>query len=294
MRTAQSRWVALVLSVALAGMLAAIPSVSSAYPNCGYSTVARDYLASLKHAPIQEAPETGELEFAPPAIHLEATGDRLVVGSDWVGFSLTNGAPGSRKLDLIVESELVKVSARGKALSSLQTKRRSVGTIRSDAAKNFLHKISAIPAYYRVDIRFFRKGSDRALGEYSFYTRVMKPRVDVRVRIETPTASPGEMAKATLLNLGTISLVTPSYDYGFGVETFTGSEWILVPDNPRRLIPKRKGPWALAPGAESRGCLRYLVPSDQAPGLFRFVTYGGRAEPDIGMLAAEFQVVSDP
>jgi hypothetical protein len=285
----------IVLAVIAAAVLCAF-SVDSSYAVsarifCGGAHTARDFLASLKAAPIQEAPETGELPFAQPAMNLEALGGGLIVGSDWFGFALTNEARGARKLGLTVESELTRVSARGRELASLQTKRRELGVLDSESPENFLHKVARTPAYYRVDIRFFRKDADRALAEYSVYARVMKPRVDLRVRIDTPVVSPGEMARATLLNLGTVPFVTPRYGYGFVVEAFTGQDWIFMPDNPQRLTPKRLGPWSLEPGTEDRTCLRYLVPSDQAPGLFRFVTYGTGAEPDIDMLAANFQVV---
>jgi hypothetical protein len=249
---------------------------------------------SLKAAPIREVPEDGELRFAPLAIDLEAIRGGLVVGSGSIGFSLTNGARGPRRLDLVAESELIKVSARGKELSSIQTKRWNLGILQSNSSENFLHKVAATPVYYRVDIRVSRKGSDHVLGEYSSYARVMKPRVDLRVRIATPTVSPGEMAKATLVNLGTVPLVTPSYDHGFSVQTVTDQDWVRVPDNPRRLVPKRMGPWTLGAGMEDHTCLRYRVPGDQAPGLFRFVTFGAGAEPTIGMLAAKFEVVPGP
>jgi hypothetical protein len=285
------------LAIALGGILA-IPSVSFAYPSCGHSTVARDYLAQVKKAaPIKEVPKlvdptSRQLPFAPPGLRLEAIGNDLIVGSSKVGFSLSNPFGPLRRLDWIVESELVKVSARGRTIQSLGVKRRGIGSIQDDAAVDLLHRVSATPAYYRADIRLFRKGTDRILGQYSSYARVMRPRVDLRVKIERSTVAPGELARATLLNLGTVPLITPSYDYGFSVQAFIGERWIHVPDNPQRRIPKRMGPWTLSAGMENRDCLRYLVPSDQVPGLFRFIFNG--AETKTETLAAEFQVVPSP
>lgn len=295
MKTPRSRWKATALAVALGGLLAAFPSVSSAYPGCGHSTLVRDYLAQVKRAaPIKEVPEFEDstferLPFAPPGLRLEAIGGGLIVESSEVGFGLSNSL-GPRHLDWIVESELVEVSARGWDLRSLGVRRRGIGTFRADVGMRFLHWVPAVPGYYRADISFHRKGTNRPLGQYSFYVRMMRPRVDLRVKIERPTVAPGEMAKATLLNFGTVALTTRSYDYGFNVQEFTGEKWISVPDNPLRRIPKRMGPWTLAAGRENRGCLRYLVPSDQPPGLFRFIAR--RAETKTETLIAEFQVVA--
>ena len=286
------------LAVALGGIVAVSPSVSSAYPGCGDSTVVRDYLAQVKRAaPIKEVPEfddltSRQLPFAPPGLRLVAIESGLIVESKEVGFRLSN-AMGPQRLDWIVESELVEVSARGRDLRSLGVKRRGIGTFRAHVGISSLHRIfSPTPAYYRADVRFYRKGTDRPLGQYSFYVRMMKPRVDLRVRIDTPTVSPGQFAKATLLNLGTVPLVTRSYDYGFGVQAFTGERWIRVRDNPSRRIPKRLGHWVLPAGVEDRCRLRYLVPSDQPPGLFRFIAYEGQTGTDT--LIAEFQVAASP
>lgn len=297
MKVARLRWRATVLAVALGGVLVAVPSVSFAYPGCGHSTVARDYLAQVKRAaPIREVPKLGDpssrqLPFAPTGLRLQVSGIDLMIKSSEVGFSLDNFF-GARRLDWIVESELVKVNAQGEDIKSLGVKRRVIGTFKGGTVINLLHRVSANPAYYRVDIRFFHKGADRVLGQYSSYARVMKPRVDLRVKIERFTVVPGEVARASLWNLGTVPLITPSYTYGFIVQTFTDEGWIGVPDNPPRRIPKLLRPWMLSAGMENRGCLRYLVPSDQAPGLFRFVSYG--AETDDVSLIAEFQVASSP
>lgn len=286
------------LSVALGPIFAAVPSMSSADPNCRQSTVVRDYLAQVKRAaPIKEVPEFEDptfdrLPFAPPGLRLEAIKSGLIVESSKVGFSLGNPFGSRHHLDWIIESELVKVSARGRDLRSLGVRRRGVGTLQDDAAISLLHRVSAAPAYYRVDIRFIRKGTGRFLGQYSSYVRVMKPRVDLRVKIERPTVAPREYARATILNFGTVPLTTRSYDFGFSVQAFTGEKWIRVPDNPPRKIRKRMGPWVLSAGVEDSCRLRYLVPGDQPSGLFRFIAYGMETKAET--LVAEFQVVSSP
>lgn len=288
-----------VVSIVLLGMCAAVPTAASAYPGCGHSTLARDYLKELKRAaPINVVPVIGDrstkqLPFAPAGLRLHAVGSDVVVDASQVGFKLSNSLLGPvQQLDWIVESQLVKTDDRGEDIRRLGSERRILGTLKKGAVINLLHPVSATPGYYRVDIRFVQKMTGRVLGQYGSYTRVMKPRVDLRVRIDTPSILPGEIARATLLNLGTVPLVTPSYDFGFSVQMLTGEKWSLVADNPQRRIPKRGGPWTLPAGMENRGCLRYLVPSDQAPGLFRFVTFGVGADPQIGKIAAQFQVAS--
>ena len=290
--TSGQRKVRLLPALLIAGAaFSVIPSVSAAYPGCGRSTVARDYLAEVKRvAPVREVPGSGQPSFSPVDLRLEATGVGVVVGSSQIGFHLSNPPSARHRLDWIVESELVKVTARGKEIQHLGIKRRSIGVVQRAVSRGFLHRVSAAPAYYRVDIRFRRKDSGHLLGQYSSYARVMKPRVDLRVKIDSPTVAPGEVAKATLLNLGTVPLVTSSYDFGFGVQAFTGERWLGVPDNPTRLIPRRRGPWTLPAGMENRGCLRYLVPSDRLSDLFRFVGFGAAAQAET--VAAEFQVVS--
>lgn len=257
----------------------------------------RDYLAQVKRAaPIKEVPEfddltSRQLPFAPPGLRLVALESGLTVESKEVGFNLRNSL-GPRHLDWIVESELVEVSARGRDLRSIGVKRRGIGTFRAHVGISFLHWVPAATGYYRADVRFYRKGTDRPLGQYSFYVRMMKPRTDLRVRTETPTVAPGQFAKATLLNLGTVPLITRSYDFGFKVQEFTGEKWITVPDNPPRRVPKRLSRWVLSAGNAERCRLRYLVPNDQPPGLFRFIAH--TVETGTDTLIAEFQVVASP
>ena len=296
MIVARAKQLFTVLVVALASACSVFPCAGFAYPACGQSSVARDYLAQIKReAPITEVPRSGELPFgkmpqAPTGMRLEAIGSTPIVDSGEVGFSLSNPATDRRRLDWTVESELVKVNARGRTIESLGIKRRRIGVVQESASRKFLFRVAAMPAYYRTDIRFVAKGTKPPLGEYSAYVRVMRPRVDLRVKIDSRSVAPGEVASATVLNLGTVPLVTRTYDFGFAVQAFTGEKWIRVPDNPQRRIPKRLGPWTLSPGAENRGCLRYLVPNDQAPGLFRFIAIGEEAKSET--LAAEFQVAS--
>jgi hypothetical protein len=230
------------------------------------------------------------MPFAPKGLRLELDRGGLITGGGWVGFKVRDEAVQHRRhLDWTIESELSRVSIRGRVLSRVDIKRQRIGSIEARNIKSLLHRVSGNPAYYRVDIRFLRLGTDHLLGEYSAYARVMRPEVDLRVTVENPSVLPGSLVTARLINLGTVVFRALSFEYGFEVQRFTGQAWTLVPENPPR---KREGRelkmiQRLRPGRELRGCLRYRVPGDQAPGLFRFISLGLEREP---LLVAQFEV----
>jgi hypothetical protein len=262
---------------------------------CGEKSLVRDFLRPLeKMAPIQEPPESGKLPFGPKGMRLGVTGagltkGGLIVGDDWIGFSLGDEAIQQvRRLDWLVETELVRVNRKGETVASVATKRRKLGVIQGSRIDDFVYRVSGNPSFYRVDIRFYARSTGRLLGEYSTYARVMKPRLDLRVRTEDWSVEPGEMASARLINHGTVQIEAVAYDYGFIVQAFTGDRWITIPDNPPLgRVPKRMQ--ILPAGTQVRECIHHLVPSTQAPGLFRFASFGADGEL---LLAAEFEVVA--
>jgi hypothetical protein len=269
----------------------ALEAATSADSFCGENARARDFLQPLKRvAPIDGPPREGRMPFAPEGLRLEVDRAGLIADGGWVGFGLRDEAiQHRRQLDWIVESELSRVSSRGRVLSSVDVKRQRIGSIEASKIKSLLHRVSGNPAYYRVDIRFFRLGTGRLLGEYSAYARVMRPRVDLRVAVDNPSVVPGSLVTARLINLGTVAFRAPTFTYGFVVQRFTGEIWTLVPENPPRERGEkvRKVIQRLEPGMELRDCLRYLVPVDQAPGQFRFISFGQEQKP---LVAAQFEV----
>lgn len=275
-------------------VFSASASVPPSAAACGTTSIALDYLQPLNRmAPIQEPPPSGKLPFAPRGLRLDAPQRPLVVGDGSVGFHLRDEAVQQlRHLDWIVETRLSKVNSRGEVVANLGIKRRKVGSVVGSDIGEFVHRLSGHPAFYRMDISFIERSTHRLLGEYGTYARLVSPRVDVRVAIEGRMALPGEYARARLINFGTVPLVTRAYDFGFGVQAFTGTRWVHVPENPPRGPVPLRAKWSLGAGVETRGCLRYLVPTDQPPGLYRFVSFG-LLEAD-ALLAAQFEVMPQP
>lgn len=285
----------LAVALALAGLLVFAMNASAAQAasveplTCGHMRMIRDFLEPLERmAPIHEPPTSGKLPFAPQGMNLKSRGSGLIVGGGLVGFGLSDDAIEQvRHLNWIVETELERVNRRGEVVSQLGIKRRMLGSIEGNSIEDILHRVPGKPAFYRLDIRFFRRDTHQLLGKYSTYSRVMRPRVDFRVIIETPMVAPGELATAKLINLGNMPIEAYSYDFGFNVQVFTGVRWLYMPESPSRG-PTRKRISFIPAGTENRGCLRYLVPAGQAPGLFRFV--GPSATPGAAPLTAEFEV----
>ncbi len=243
-------------------------------------------------ASIHTLPPSGKLTFGPAGVSLHSrngpVGNGLVVGRGYVGFELGDEAIEHRRhLKWLVVTSLSRVDGAGKVVSRIARSSRRLGSVKVNSIDEFMFQVSGFPSFYRVDIVFRRLGTDHLLGRFSEYVRVMRPRTDVRVTIDQTVVRPGEVARAKLVNYGTVTVESTAYDYGFNVQRFDGSQWITVLENPPRGRVRLRMQ-ILPPGTENRGCLRYLVPGDQPPGLYRFISEG----PRIGSttLIAEFQV----
>ena len=287
----ESRILAALLVLTMLLVFSASANVPKSLAACGSTSFALDYLQPLNEmTPIQEPPASGRLPFGPRGLRLEGPLRPLVVGDGSVGFRIRDEAIQQlRHLDWLVETRLSKVNGRGEIVANLGVKGRMLGSVLGGDIGEFAHRLSGDPAFYRMDISFFERGTRHFLGEYSTYARLVSPKVDVRVVIENRMVLPGEFAKARLINFGTVPFVSRAYDFGFTVQAFTGTRWVHVPENPSRgPVPKREW-WSLGGGAETRGCLRYLVPAGQPPGLYRFVKFGASDEDPV--LVAQFEVM---
>jgi len=264
-------------------LLALLQANAAHGSSCGKTRVVRDYLAPLaKMPPVHPVPALGNLPFGPAGLSLEP-GTELVVGGGYIGFRFRDKAVSQRrKLGWQIEATLMKVNAAGKVIGVLQSSGRRFVSVMGSNIGSFTFEVSSNPAYYRVDISIHELKTQRLLGSFSQYARAMRPRTDLRVQIEQPAVTPGQTARARLINLGTVGAGAAAYDFGFNVRRFDGARWVTVPDNPSRgRVPKIKQ--YLGPGTENRGCLRYLVPEGTPPGLYRFQS---------GELKAGFEVVA--
>ncbi len=288
----RTRIIAALMCLAMLLMFAASAHVPKALGVCGTPSFALDYLQPLDEMrPIQGPPRSGKLPFGPRGLRLEGPQRPLVVDSGSIGFRIRDEAIQQlRHLNWVVETRLSKVNSKGIVIANLGIKRRILGSVVGGDIGEFLRRLSGDPAFYRMDLRFVERGTHRLLGEYSTYARLVSPKVDLRVVMESRTVLPGEYARARLINFGTVPVITRSYDFGFRVQAFTGTRWVSVPENPRRGPVPLRLTWSLGAGVETRGCLRYLVPAEQAPGLFRFVGPSDSPEESDERLTAEFEV----
>jgi hypothetical protein len=236
---------------------------------CG-PRLAHDYLEPLSQMePIRGVPSSGELSFGPKGLTLKKRGGRLVVGSGWVGFGFSDEAVGHmRRLGWDVSVRLFKVNSRGRPVARLGSKRRRIGFVDGNKIKDFLFRVSGEAAYYRVDISFQRIGSDRTLGVFSNYVRVVRPEFDSRLLLQQESTRGGSVLPVRLANYGTEPISSMAYDWQFKVQYFNGQEWVIAPSDPpveRHKLLIRK----LGPGMMDK-CIYFRVPSDETPGLYRF------------------------
>jgi hypothetical protein len=231
-------------------------------PFCN-GVVVRDYLKPLKRLPaLRKPPAELHLPFGPRAVQLLSS-NPLQVGAGEIGFSLAYDAL-PRRLDWLVTAKLTQISAGGDAFGKLETRQVKVERPSRGTFDDFFFTVSAEPALYRIEI-VFRNKSNRKLGAYGEYFRVVPSRQDARLRLNATSYRPEKTVYARIENLGTV-LVT--YGVPYSIEWYDGSSWVKAPESP-------KGPWILPllfsqPGT-SGNCFGFTIPAEMAPGLYRFV-----------------------
>lgn len=250
------------------------PSSASHEGFCG-PRVARNFLKPLaRMRPISRVPGSERLSFGPQGLVLEAKGG-LVVGGGSVGFSLRNpSGRGTAHLTWKASTQLVKVDLKGAGLRRLASKQRRVRSVADSQAKRFLLEVPGRPAYYRVDISFRDDESNRILGRFSEYIRVVRPRFDARLLISKSVARPGDLLSIRLANHGTEGISSRSHNWRFQVERFDGEKWAVAPGNPpteKHILLIRK----LGAG-EMDKCISFRVSSTEPPGLYRVSMYVDR------------------
>jgi len=227
----------------------------------------KDYLAAVKQVvPLHEVPVSRKLPFAPQGLLVYAYPESPLVGRGAVGFGIADEAVNwPRHLDWIVSASLSRVSAKGRVLKVIRRKTRRIGTRRLNINENLGPRfaVPGAPAYYRVDISFKTFRGD-VLGTYAEYSRVMKPRFDVDMRINDSVVEPGQVLRARLENLGTEPVLA---ELDVSVEKREGPEWRSVArvNNRGRVVDAR----AFVYGGYAGRCFAYRIPRDAGEGEYR-------------------------
>jgi hypothetical protein len=280
-------------------MLATLTIPEAAAANWPYSdvpfcrrTLLRNYMApierlpALHHTPLDEGPA-----FKPRGVSINGHYDQLLPGGGSLGFYIYYSGRPAVRLNWLVTAKLAGVDRRGQILSVVDGKQKAIRRPASDSSNDFSFEVPGKPALYKTTLTI-RKLSGELLGRYGQYARVLEPKSETRLHLSATSVHPGEALYARVENLGT-ELV--SYGVPYAIDAFDGATWAPAPQSP-------KGPWILpllhsAPGY-SENCSRFLIPTDMAPGLYRFVkdvtessakdiTERGRPR----VLTAEFEVL---
>jgi len=257
--------------------------------------VVRNYLKPLEAMPpLHGVPATSDLPFGPAGVFLsERAVGPIVSGRSSIGFSLSFGSrtlKPSPRLDWTVVARLVRVARHEHARRALARQREHVVRLDSRSRRRFSFEISGRPSLYRFEIEF-RNRAGKRIGRFGRYLRVLRPRRDARLTLETTSFQPGDTVSPRLENYGTESLL---YGLEYSIESYDGATWARSPfDRPRPvpLIGLRTG----AGGAAS--CWGFTIPSDAPPGRYRFVWSGRTSRETIPAhngrlrLTAEFRVL---
>lgn len=222
--------------------------------------VVRNYLSGIERlAPLGQLPQSRHLPFLPHGVSLHVIGSGLEVGPATVGFAFGDTAVNHpRRLNMWTRTTLSEVRASGVVISRVKAKTQFLGTrqIDFDVPDGQRFGISGRPGYYRLDIEF-RKRTGQVLGSYSQYVRVMQPRYEANIVLNTNVVRPKRPISVRLDNLGTEPILA---NREITVEGFNGSEWVLVDrvfEGNRAFHGKARvyGGWA-------GPCVSYYVPDN--------------------------------
>lgn len=258
---------ALLLGMLLAGDQRAARAAAYGGPVGCERTVVKDYLKSLARGrPIREIPESGVLPFGPRGLRLNRIGSGPTVGGEAVGFFIGDTATDQRRrLNWVIRTTLVRVAANGRPLgvSAEKVDRVLTRNFEEDTGSRQKFSVSAKPANYRVDIRF-ETVSERALGSYSEYFRVMESRYHPELVASDRVVEPGQKLKAALENRGTEPIRA---DLRVGIQLLKEGKWLDV----GAVYPggKRMDGRAYVYGGEAGRCVVFKVPGDLDSGEYR-------------------------
>jgi hypothetical protein len=291
----------LLLSAASVRASTAQPNAQASSAFCQTSVV-HNYAMPLEQLPaLRGLPTEQELPFGPRHLLLHGVGWRpLVIKSEELGFRLSHGraAGGVARphLKWLVTPTLARVNQQGRAVQTLGQITKPVFGLGSPGGRSFTFQFAFEPGLYRLEI-VFENGAGRRLGRFGEYFRAIRPTAQkARLTLNGPSFLPNEMVTARAEEYGVSWL---SLHDTYSIEVYDGSNWTRAPISPKQhslLIGPVVGPGE----ATSASCWSFQIPSDAAPGLYRFVVEGSSLEPtnSIGLvrgsprtLTSEFQIL---
>jgi hypothetical protein len=208
-------------------------------------------------------------------------------------FYLSGTSYGPKRLSWIVESRLVRVNGRGRAVEIAKRRMERVGLLRVSAnGRPAPPRIVGFrrvdePGVYRYDIVFRDRGG-RLLGRFSDYYRVVRGNPETRLVLNGSSFRIGDPVLEKIENPGTESL---SYGAGPGrFERLEGSSWVPLEFEDLFGHPNVVPAIAMILAAGRAGGCEFLgfeVPAGMTPGRYRVIKSEPEAEP---LLSAEFAI----
>jgi hypothetical protein len=223
----------------------------------------------LSRLPLERPiPDDGKVAFGLRAFEvrgLGAVGDGLLSGVDRFGyeFRLLEGATPRQHWRVSLTGHAV--SRKGTVLRGLGTKRRHIGLIGPFDRRRLLLSVPTELGFYALDL-VIRTSQGRLLGEFKEYFRVVRPRLEARVRLSSSSVSPGDTIAARIDNVGGVPVALP---LSYAVEHWNGVTWQHIGPG-SRPGPRRPGFLEELPAGSTNGCVTFGIPSTAASGQYRF------------------------
>ncbi|MGB7587557.1 MAG: immunoglobulin-like domain-containing protein [Solirubrobacterales bacterium] len=210
------------------------------------------------------------------------------LGGTDVGFALSlrphfSGPP--IHLGWHIVSSIAAVKRSGAVARALKAKFLNIGVLGRDHQRSpsVTFYVPRLPAFYRVKINFYDRAG-RLLGHYAEYFRILKRRTDVDLSLARQQLRVGDDLVSELENPGTTSLF---FGLGWSVDRFEAGEWKRDPVTPSGFPEVG----FVMVGGEAEECRSLEIPSNMAPGHYRFrkkvAVVGGAAR----YLSTEFDVL---
>jgi hypothetical protein len=164
--------------------------------------------------------------------------------------------------NLKLEISVWRVDWRGRPVELLKESHRRVRAIGGEKRLEERFRLPRRPGVYRLTATFQTRTA-RTLGTAGFYTRLVRPTLDARLRLDASTYARGHVVLARFENLGTTTLM---YGAAYRIERFDGGNWVSVPEAPTEFPAIA---YFAAPGASGGHCSSFLIPHSLQPGRYR-------------------------